>query len=102
MPRPARPRTRTVKRRLIRSPIAGIALGLSIGVFATAAVDRAWLLAEGPDVAHYRRVRDFVTRAFVGETNQQRMVDDALRGLAGGLDEYSRYYDSLEMRELER
>ena len=61
-----------------------------------------WLLAEDEDLAHYRRVREFVAESFVGETDPDRMVDDALHGLARGLDPYSRYYDAAETRELER
>lgn len=46
-----------------------------------------------PDVAHYREVREFVRSSFVGEVDEDRLVERALDGLVRSLDPYSRYYD---------
>lgn len=78
------------------------AAGLLAGGALVALADRLWLLDLEPDLAHYRRVRAFVEETFVGEADRERMLDDALRGLVGGLDAYSRYYDRGEARSLER
>jgi carboxyl-terminal processing protease len=87
---------------MLPRPHASWIAGLIAGGALVALADRLWLLEEEPDLAHYRRVRDFVEDAFVGETGRERMLDDALRGLVGGLDAYSRYYDRAEARALER
>ncbi|MEM7519332.1 MAG: PDZ domain-containing protein, partial [Planctomycetota bacterium] len=58
--------------------------------------------AEEPDVAHYREVRDFARANFVREVDPEEMLDDALQGMLSSLDEYSRYYDEVDSRTLNR
>ena len=86
-----------------RPPLGAASIsGLLVGGLLVALADRLWLLDEEPDLAHYRHVRDFVEETFVGEADRERMLDDALHGLVGGLDAYSRYYDRGEAQSLER
>lgn len=64
---------------------------------------QTWMQAgEDPDLQHYREVRDFVSANFVRDVDHDTLVKDALKGMIGQLDPYSRYYDVVESREVER
>lgn len=78
--------------------IVGFAAGaaLMLGV-------QTWLQAgEDADLQHYREVRDFVSANFVRDVDHDALVKQALKGMIGELDDYSRYYDVVESREVER
>ncbi len=55
-----------------------------------------------PDVVFYRTVRDLVTGSFVREIDREALIDDALRGMVGSLDPYSRFYEAAEIGALDR
>jgi len=64
---------------------------------------QAWLNSQvDADLRHYREVRDFVTANFVRGADHDELVNNALKGMVGELDTYSRYYDEVEAREVER
>jgi carboxyl-terminal processing protease len=50
----------------------------------------------------YRTVRDFAEQEFVRGARRDELADDALRGMLGGLDRYSKYYDAAETAAMER
>ena len=77
-------------------------LGFAAGAAVMLGV-HAWLDAEeDPDLRHYREVRDFVATNFVRDVDPDELVKNALKGMVSELDPYSRYYDELESREVER
>lgn len=57
---------------------------------------------EDEDIAHYRQVRDLVVNTFVGDVSEQELLEDALRGMLNGLDDYSDYYVSEETVAIDR
>jgi carboxyl-terminal processing protease len=57
---------------------------------------------EAADITHYREVRRFVLDHFVGVVDPDVLVQDALQGMLGNLDEYSRYYDQSESQRVDR
>jgi carboxyl-terminal processing protease len=76
-------------------------LGLSTGaLLATLAFTQ--LPPREPDVEHYRMVRNLVERSFAGEVERDELLEDALVGLVGGLDEYSAYYGPVAAGSLDR
>jgi len=78
--------------------IVGFAAGAALMLGA-----QTWLQAgEDADLQHYREVRDFVSANFVRDMDHDALVKDALKGMVGELDPYSRYYDAVESREVER
>jgi carboxyl-terminal processing protease len=79
-------------------PLLGFAAGLGT---ALAAAILAWP-RPSPDLERYRAVRDWVRSAALEPADPQTMSDDALRGLAAGLDEHSAWYSQDELRALDR
>ena len=77
-------------------------LGVATGAVALLLFQELTPAREDPDVAHFRRVRDFVAGSFVREVGRDELLDHALHGMLAGLDGYSRYYDSDEAAALER
>lgn len=75
----------------------GVLLGGATGFLAS-----RLLVPANEEWERYRTVRDFVTDSSVRRTSAQKLDDDALKGMLGGLDRYSRYYDASEVQELER
>lgn len=73
--------------------LAGGALAW-LGSRALTPADEAWEC--------YRTVRQFVRESSVRNASEESLDENALRGMLGGLDRYSRYYDPAEVRELER
>jgi carboxyl-terminal processing protease len=73
---------------------AGFALALAGAVV-------AWPRAD-PDLERYRAVRDWTREAFVRPVGPDELLDDALRGLADGLDPWSTWYDRGELARLDR
>lgn len=73
--------------------LAGGALAW-LGSRALTPADEAW--------ERYRTVRQFVRESSVRNASEESLDENALRGMLGGLDRYSRYYDPAEVRELER
>lgn len=76
-------------------------VGVLCGVLLLLLVQTLWDTGD-PDLRQYRRVRDFVRESFVGEVDDQELLDHALHGMLSSLDAYSRYYDRGEARSLER
>src|SRR5688572_13727210 len=87
-----------------RSPllILVFGVGFSSGLLALAT---ARLLAPGsydPDIELFRAVRDLALDTYVEEPEPRALVDDALRGMIGSLDRYSRYYSVEEIAAVDR
>ena len=80
----------------------GFLLGAVAGVRATLAVLRLSGPDEPADLAHYREVRDFARSSFVREVDEDELLERALEGMLSSLDEYSRYYDTVDARSLDR
>lgn len=55
-----------------------------------------------PDLERYREVRDWTREAYVRPIGDDELLDDALRGLADGLDPWSSWYDAQDLRQLDR
>ncbi len=89
------PRSRT-------SPELTFAVGFACGLVALAIVHALLPSSFDRDVELVRAVRDLATETYVEEVDSREMVDDALRGLVGGLDRYSRYYGPAEIEQIER
>ena len=53
------------------------------------------------DLELVRVVRDLAADSFVGEVDEGTLVDDALTGMIGSLDRYSRYYRPEEIEALD-
>lgn len=77
-------------------------IGAIFGFTLAFALQRLMQPEEDPDIAHYREVRDFVTRNFVREVDPDRALDHALQGMLSSLDDYSRYYDAPDAEQLNR
>ena len=65
---------------------------------ATPATDKAPLSAG--ETAQLSEVLERVKREYVDDVKQPELIDDALRGLVGGLDPYSTYLDAEEYADL--
>ncbi len=78
--------------------LASLLLGVSIGVSAML----LWRGRPEPDVELYRELRDFIAVHALEPHDDQELLDLALKGMAEGLDPYSRYCDPSETRMLER
>jgi carboxyl-terminal processing protease len=76
-------------------------LGTTLGLLLMASVHELFL-HRAPDLDLYREVRNLVTDQFVGEVDPDELVDEALRGMLGSLDPYSRYYSREEIARLDR
>ncbi len=76
-------------------------LGIFTGVLLMVTIGELIRWRRG-DLELYRSVRDLVVESFVGDVDQSVLVDDALRGMVGNLDPYSRYYAASELAQLDR
>jgi len=77
-------------------------LGLSCGLITALAVDRVARSWVDRDMELVRAVRDLALQDFVGEVDEDQLVDDALDGMLKGLDRYSHYYGPREIAALDR
>lgn len=68
--------------------VTGTFFGMGLMVFFL----QIWGNRDDEDIEHYRSVRDLVMETYVGQTTEQELLESALRGMLGELDEYSRYY----------
>lgn len=68
--------------------MTGTFFGMGLMVFFM----QVWGSGDDEDIEHYRSVRDLVLQTYVGETNEQELLESALRGMLEELDDYSRYY----------
>ncbi len=55
-----------------------------------------------PNLERYRSVRDWTRESYVRPLGEDALLDDALRGLAVGLDTWSGWYDSEDLARLDR
>ncbi len=53
------------------------------------------------EIAIFRQVLAIIGREYVDSTNRQRLIEQALRGMASSLDPYSAFLDTGELEELE-
>jgi carboxyl-terminal processing protease len=77
-------------------------VGFSSGLLALAT---AHLLLPGgrdSDVELFRAVRDLAVESYVEEPDPRKLTDEALRGMIGSLDRYSRYYSVDEIAAVDR
>jgi len=72
------------------APIAFV-IGVGVGALAAVALAKSPLFSVEDDLAHYREVRNFVLERYVDESDSGELVREALVGMVGSLDEYSRY-----------
>ncbi len=79
-------------------PILPFAAGLAL---ATAAAVMLWPESDA-GVERFRSVRDWTRESYVRPIGDEELLDDALRGMAGGLDTWSRWYDPSELARLDR
>ncbi|MEQ1892313.1 MAG: S41 family peptidase [Planctomycetota bacterium] len=77
-------------------------LGLAVGLLAALAIERATRYFLDRDLEMVRAVRNLALEEFVGEVRPAELVDSALAGMLGGLDDYSHYYGPAELAELDR
>ena len=75
------------------APIA-FAIGVGVGMLSLGVLSKLSLLPTEQDVDHYKEVRDFVLDRSVDEPAPEELVREALTGMVGSLDEYSRYLSS--------
>ena len=68
--------------------VTGTFFGMGLMFF----VLQFWRPGAEDDIEHYREVRDLVLENFVGEVDEQELLESALRGMLDGLDEFSEYY----------
>jgi len=74
--------------------VAGVALAAAGAVILWPSSD--------PDLDRYRAVRDWTRQAYVRPVSDEQLMDDALRGLADGLDAWSSWYDRGDLAKLDR
>ncbi|HED66429.1 MAG TPA: S41 family peptidase [Planctomycetes bacterium] len=77
-------------------------LGLVIGLLAAVLLDRFTSGVADPDIELVRQVRNLAMRDFVRDVDPEELVDNALRGMLGGLDEYSDFYGPEEVGTVSR
>jgi len=72
--------------------VTGTFFGMGLMFF----VLQFWSPGSQDDVEHYREVRDLVLNSYVGEVDEEQLLESALRGMLGELDDYSTYYYAQE------
>ncbi len=72
--------------------VTGTFFGMGLMFF----VLQFWSPGSEDDVEHYREVRDLVLSSYVGEVDEEELLENALRGMLGELDDYSDYYSAPE------
>jgi len=95
VPPPARPHQKGL------AP-AFFVLGLASGLFLALVIDRVAQRFFDTDMELIRAVHRLAQDEFVREVDTDRLTDDALRGLVGGLDRYSRFYGPEDIARLDR
>ncbi len=75
------------------APVAFV-LGIGVTFLSLGVLSKLSLLPVEEDVAHYKEVRDFVLERSVDQPASDALVREALSGMLGSLDEYSRYLSS--------
>ena len=83
----------STRRGFPEAPIA-FAIGVGVGMLSLGVLSKLSLLPTEQDVDHYKEVRDFVLDRSVDEPAPEELVREALTGMVGSLDEYSRYLSS--------
>lgn len=73
--------------------------GVVAGVLGTLLWER---LTSDPDLELLRDVRELAAESYIRPIEEGELVDDALRGMVGGLDRYSHYYGAAELTQLNR
>lgn len=77
-----------------------------IGLLAGLGLSLLWVWTQPrsmpKDLELFGQVRDYVHGNFVDEVDGEKLVDDALRGMIYQLDEYSRYFDASQVRDVAR
>lgn len=105
-PRPLNDQLHSDRQRLpdLSSPFAGLIFltGSFFGMGMMLFVLQLWRPSDEPDIEHYRSVRNLVLESYVGETSEQELLESALRGMLGELDDYSRYYVEKEVETVNR
>lgn len=76
--------------------------GLLSGVLLAFLAEEFWPSDQEPDLSQYREIRDFARESFVREVDDAELVKLALDGMLRGLDEYSRYFDTEQSKDLQR
>lgn len=82
--------------------LAAFLFGTSTGALALLLAQRLFPPTIDPDVAHFLDVRRFVLKEFVQEVEPAELVENALKGMVGSLDDYSRYYDESQAPQVDR
>lgn len=77
--------------------VTGAFFGMGLMFF----VFQLWSPGREEDLQHYREVRDLVLSTYVGEATEEELLESALRGMLGELDDYSQYYVEEETARLD-
>ena len=77
-------------------------IGTFFGMGLMLLILQIWGPEEEEDIEHYRDVRNLVLDTFVGEVDREQLLENALRGMLTGLDDYSDYYVSEETAAINR
>src|SRR5262245_21527876 len=72
------------------------------GVLGALIASLCFWISRDADIELVRSIRDLASSTFVSELDGPKLVDDALRGMIGGLDRYSHYYPPVEIARLDR
>ncbi|MCZ6597330.1 MAG: S41 family peptidase [Planctomycetota bacterium] len=83
-------------------PEIPFAVGFACGLVALAVLHALLPSSLDREIELVRLVRDLAQEEYVREVDPRKLVDDALRGMVGGLDRYSRYYGPEEVAEVNR
>jgi len=77
-------------------------LGIVVGLFSALIAERVTVSLVDRDIELVRSVRNLAIEEFVEDVDSEQLVDDALRGMLGGLDRYSRFYGPEDIAQLDR
>jgi len=79
-----------------------LVVGILMGLVLQAALDRFAADPTARQLEEVDRVRELIERSFVRPLESEDLYDAALRGMLDGLDAYSKYYDNVETKVLQR
>ncbi len=86
-----------------RSGQAGLLItGLLVGLLSGLATEKVVATFADREFEIVRAVRDLTCEQYVEDVEASDLVDNALRGMLGGLDRYSRFYARSEIDQLDR